>query len=266
MDIKDYISPGILESYIVGTISDEERQKVEHNLGQYPELRRELRRIETSRHTRELLNAVDTKTSGATIASLPISIPSKPVARIRNLIPENSVQFWRITAAAAIFLALLACYFVNSFRSQLSATQIALRAELDRNHELGTELSSLHNEIKRISGISSELPNDPTYTRITLAGSSALPDVRVIVFWDPRSLHVFITPENLPPLTRHQQYRLWALAGDEMLSAGAFNAGNETIRMNDVPRAEAFAVTVGPIGGSSGFDPFNQILIGETGM
>ena len=42
MDIKEYISSGILESYVLGNASEQERREVECISSIYPEIRQEL--------------------------------------------------------------------------------------------------------------------------------------------------------------------------------------------------------------------------------
>ncbi|MEJ0031716.1 MAG: hypothetical protein WDO15_15660 [Bacteroidota bacterium] len=46
MNIKEYISSGILESYALNELTEVERIEVERNLAQYPELRKELALVE----------------------------------------------------------------------------------------------------------------------------------------------------------------------------------------------------------------------------
>lgn len=262
MDIKDYISSEILESYIVGTISEEDRQKIEHNLGRYPELRRELMRIEKIRQSR-VMKPGDSSAANARITVTPtISLKSDPVARVRNLNPESSVLFWRIAAAAAVCLAIFACFFVVDFRSTLQETQAALREQLDRNQELATELSIVQNRLERTTG-SVTLLDDPTYMRVVLSGTPSAPEARATVFWDPRSLQVYLSIQNLPPLKDDEQYQLWAISGSDALNAGVFRDRGEILRMSDVPSADAYAISLAPSGGNDSFDPSGALLVGE---
>jgi hypothetical protein len=46
LDIKEYISSGILEAYLLGSVSPEERKEVEEASEKYPEIKKELRAIE----------------------------------------------------------------------------------------------------------------------------------------------------------------------------------------------------------------------------
>lgn len=264
MDIKDYISSEILESYIVGTISDEDRRRIERNLGRYPELRQELRRIEGVRRT-GIRDTFESPVANARAALTGKSVHTAPVARVRNLNPENSVVFWRIVAAAAVCLALLTCYFVVDFRSRLGASQEALQQELTRNQELAEELMVYRERDDRVSGTLA-LFDDLTYTRVSLSGIVNGFDAGVTVFWDRRRSQVFLNIQNLPSPPEGKQYQLWALESEQTTSAGTFTAGSEIIRMEDISNASAFVVTIEPEGGSLTPDFSSQVLVAKTGM
>jgi anti-sigma factor RsiW len=48
VNIKDYISSGILEAYVLGELPEQERAEVERNLSLYPELKKELAQVEAT--------------------------------------------------------------------------------------------------------------------------------------------------------------------------------------------------------------------------
>ncbi len=254
----------MLESYIVGTISDEERRNIEHSLGRYPELRKELRRIEGIRRAR-IRDPFESPPLNSRATLTGKSFPIEPVSRVRNLNPENSVLFWRIVAAAAVSLALLACYFVVDFRTRLDASQGALQDELSRNQELASELLISRQRYDRVSGTLALL-DDPTYTRVFLSGTVTGVNSRLTVFWDPRSSHVFLSVQNLPPLPAGKQYQLWALQNEQAINAGIFTVSSDIMRMENISEALAFVVTIGPEGGSPIPDFSGQVLVGKTGM
>ena len=59
MNIEKYISSGILESYVLGELSEKECAEVENNLRQYPELRNELARIEDTQEALLMASAAE---------------------------------------------------------------------------------------------------------------------------------------------------------------------------------------------------------------
>ena len=57
MDIKAYISSGILETYALGVLPEAEQAELQQNLEKYPELVIELRKIEGDLENFALLHA-----------------------------------------------------------------------------------------------------------------------------------------------------------------------------------------------------------------
>lgn len=264
LDIKDYISSGLLESYVVGDVSEDTRREIERNLGRYPELRAELSRIERSREarltqTRESLHS----SPRSPITGRPQS--PGPMTRVRNLNPESSVLFWRIATAAAVLLALSASYFAVYFRSTLEESQTALHEERERNQLLAVEIDKVSERLERVSG-TLDLLDDPSYTRVFLTGTEESPNARVTVFWNPRSGEVFLSIQNLPTLSEGQQYQLWAVTDENPVDLGLFDVRPDILRMADVSHASAFAVTVEPGGGSVEPTLATAYLIGKTGI
>lgn len=78
-------------------------------------------------------------------------------------------------------------------------------------------------------------------------------DNYLLIYWNPQSKKWILADEDLPGLSRDQQYQLWALYDGKPRSAGVFDAGAGHFVVNgrqDVTQAQAFAVTVEPRGGS----------------
>ena len=48
MDIKEYISSGIIENYVLGNVSPQEKQEVECMSHIYPEIKTELEQLQTA--------------------------------------------------------------------------------------------------------------------------------------------------------------------------------------------------------------------------
>lgn len=78
-------------------------------------------------------------------------------------------------------------------------------------------------------------------------------DNYLLIYWNPQSKKWILADEDLPGLSKDQQYQLWALYDGKPRSAGVFDAGAGHFVVNgrqDVTQAQAFAVTVEPRGGS----------------
>jgi hypothetical protein len=74
----------------------------------------------------------------------------------------------------------------------------------------------------------------------------------LLVYWNPSTGKLMMADARLPALARDEQYQLWALYNGQPVDAGVLEEdGSEGAGFQkDIARAEAFAVTVEPRGGS----------------
>ena len=106
MNIREYISSGILEAYALGELSEKERSEVEKNLALYPELRGELALIEAAQEAFLMQTAI--KPRAAVKDQLFAKIAdTKTNAKVVPMMSEGNIAFWkcrlRITSRETIF-------------------------------------------------------------------------------------------------------------------------------------------------------------------
>ena len=84
------------------------------------------------------------------------------------------------------------------------------------------------------------------------------------VYWDKRSKDVYLHVNNMPAATTGKQYQLWALVDGTPVDAGVFDisSANPMIKMKNIPRAQGFAVTLEPTGGSIKPTPEQMYVLG----
>jgi anti-sigma-K factor RskA len=89
----------------------------------------------------------------------------------------------------------------------------------------------------------------------SLSGLPTSPEPRsqVTVFWDTASKDVFLLVNNLPQPASDKQYQLWALLNGKPVDLGVFDIRQEKlmVKMKGVEKAQAFAITLEPRGGSA---------------
>ena len=92
------------------------------------------------------------------------------------------------------------------------------------------------------------------YKMVALAGTPAHPQARARVLYSKATRRVYLDVQQLPTLPAGKQYQLWALNNGKPVDAGmltpATTAGDDMQQMKDVASAQAFAMTVEPVGGS----------------
>ncbi len=251
MNISDYISSGILESYVLGTATNEERAEVEKYAALYPEIKAELEEIENAigqyatEHSVQppsylkekiVINITGNKASPVTA--------KEPV--IRTLNQSAKPAFWSIAATVLILVSTsFAVYFavkVNKMDSDMDTVSQA-------NTELTDSLKALTSNITQMQSDLAVL-KDPMYKIVELKGLKVAPQAKAMVCWCPEDKKVYVEIDNLPPTPQGMQYQLWAIVDGKPVSEGMLTMGNGLHPMKDVENAQAFAVTLEKAGGS----------------
>jgi anti-sigma-K factor RskA len=92
------------------------------------------------------------------------------------------------------------------------------------------------------------------FRAVALAGTKTAPAARARVLFNPATHKVYLDVKNLPALPADKQYQLWALDNGKPVDAGVLTVATATGEglqsMKDIASAQAFAMTVEPVGGS----------------
>ncbi|ARK12049.1 anti-sigma factor [Fibrivirga algicola] len=259
MNIPDYVTSGILESYALGAVSDQERREVECLSAIYPELRQELDRLTLALENYALMHSVAPPASlqekirqRLTFADQELPAVSAEETKVIPLQRERPVFQIAWVAAAAVGLVLIAfAYFLinqlqqkRAFADQMAQTNVQLQAEmglLRQQQNRDTQLLALlrQPDVKTIRLAAAQPDGDPA---------------DVIVYWDRQKKQVTLEVERLPDLPADKQYQLWALVDGKPVDAGVFQNRIERYSLQQTNRpiqsADTFAITVEKSGGS----------------
>lgn len=264
MNLPDYIASGILESYVMDAVSDQERREVNCLSAIYPEIRQEIDQLSVALENYALLHSVEPpialrsrlldQISQITVAELPPApvqatetiVRPMPVERVSG--PTFQVT-WIVAASVGLVLLFFSFYLFSQLRNN-QGTLASLRAN---NGNLQTEVRQLRDRQTQADQTLALLRQPGTRT-LQLKGNDKAPQGELLVFWNARTRQVAVEVRSLPSLGPNQQYQLWSLVGGKPIDAGVFDAGNaeRTLqRLNRaIDRADAFAVTVEKRGGS----------------
>lgn len=94
----------------------------------------------------------------------------------------------------------------------------------------------------------------PGVKMIALKGMDLAPSASAMIVWNTADKSVYIDKAALPMPPQGKQYQLWALVNGKPVDAGVFRMedGNFVMqKMKDMSNAQAFAVTLENMGGSS---------------
>lgn len=270
MNIEEYISSGILESYILGLASPEEAGILECVMKNSAEVRTA---FEEAQKTLEDLataqavtppNDLETKI-WAKIQQEQTTDNTKPlfaekshleVGEITQKIYPNQSVNWQKYAIAASLLFLVSIIGNFFWMNDISNNKKEIA-------QLQTEKKSQDLALKRSQEKLAILSN-PNILTIPLKGVEKHPDSKAMVYWDSNSKNVYLNAENLPKAPEGMQYQLWALVDGKPVSAGMYSAEKNTKEiLANIPKAQAFAITLEKQGGSVAPTMENMFVMGN---
>lgn len=245
MNVREYISSGVVESYVLGLATEAEQQEFETACRQYPEVLQARVQFE-QKLEQELLRDAPPASEG---------LKKRIIGSIENLNAQSAVPIaepasvrrmgiWKIVAAASV-AALIGMLFwairLNTRNQQLEDQNVALQRRADSST---AQLTQLQQDAQRMQG--------PAVKLATMRGTSSAPNALATVYWDTTNTDVYIMINNLPQPTSDKQYQLWALLNGQPIDLGVFEVRQQQllVKMRNVQNAQAFAVTLEPKGGS----------------
>jgi anti-sigma-K factor RskA len=246
LNIKEYISSGILEAYALGDLPAAEQAEVQANLVRYPELREELLRIEEAQEALLMAFPVSPPESAkAVILEKATSAPADS-----NVVQIHStVKWWQFATAASLTVALVSGYAAFTYKQQRDSALGSLSILRAQNEQIAQDYNVVNQRLDQIEQ-AFQITNDPSYRRVIMKGTEGAPDALASVYWNESQGDVYLSIQHLRSLSKGQQFQLWAIADGKPVDAGVFDIATGLIRMKEIGKASAFAVTIEPTGGS----------------
>lgn len=277
MNAQDYISSGLLEAYVLGSLSLSESEQVAGAMCRFPEVAAEIAALETF-----IIQAAESEAvpppagyedkiwaaiqaSGAERSTITIPPPSvsptaaapqdKPATKV---IPLDSRRAPRNTASwarAAVWL-LLAGSAVGNYMLWNSGNNsrqqvVALQQQVDVLGQQQQSLTASLNRYKEEAAMAAEPGMQPVAMLSTQAGHP----MAATMYWNKAKSMAYVSVQKLPPPPSGMQYQLWAIAGGKPVSLGmidnevAVSGGMQKV-LFAVTDGQAFAVSLEKVGGS----------------
>ena len=264
MDIKAYISSGIVETYVMGMASEHEVREVETLAAQYPEVRDEILSIELALEKLAIANsvappaalrenifaAIEKEVSATNTQNKPVEqnvAETKVISISKN---TKSVNWFAIAASVALLVSL--AYNYNQNKKIEYSNKVAAQA-LD-------SLCIANKEIENKLALEKEI-TDKNIALFTQAGNKIIemkglpisPSSLALVVYNANTKQAFINVKSLPQTPAEKQYQLWAIVDGKPVDMGVFDVNTNTNilqKMLDVTNPQAFAVTLENKGGS----------------
>jgi len=271
-DIKTYIESGILELYVLGEVTQEERVQVEAMALKHPAIKAELDEIERSLEAYAEENAVEPSAgqrdrilnSLLTNFSDDNNFPSRDAKVEDNIIipiqRAKSNSFYQYAFAACLALLIVSIAALISVYSRLQQSNTLLASLQTQNQHFTNRVNLMDRELNVF--------RDPSFKLLKLQGTKNSPTSALTVAWSPVKKKVMIdmANTNMPINDKDHQYQLWALVGGKPVDLGVFDAdttSKDMKEMKSIASADAFAVTLEPRGGSASPTMDEMMVLGK---
>ncbi|GGE61289.1 anti-sigma-K factor rskA [Pedobacter psychrotolerans] len=268
-NLKAYIESGVLELYVLGDLSPEEALQVEEIAIKHQEVRDELAAIENAIEKFAMQNALQPPASVETklFEKLGISLDEETESvSIPSLTQETKiVQFeshdgkvrtlrYALVACVALLVISTAALFITYTKLTDAHDQIA-SLNLDKQKFAGI-VSKLEYSNQGLSNLV-EMNDSKEWATIKMQGQAISPQSKMNVYWNKKNKSVLINylAMDLPKADAQHEYQLWAMVNGKPVSLGVFGKTDSTskealLKMQTIQEAQAFAVTLEPMGGS----------------
>ena len=249
MNLKEYISSGIIESYVLGLATEAEQEEFEAMCKQHPE-------IEQARNQFEM--ALENQLQQDAVAPPP-QIKEKLLASLSSVdsvsatdtfeneqAPVRRLSVWKIMAAACLLLLAGVAFWAVTLNNKYQTA-------VQENIALKNQLAQSSDEVTELKRTAQTLQN-PALKTVALQGTQNAPNSFANVYWDSTTKDVYLLVNNMPKPASDKQYQLWAIIDGKPIDLGVIEEDvwkkKLLLQMKNVQNAQAFAITLEQTGGS----------------
>lgn len=240
--IDDILNSDLLERFVLGDVTIQERQKVDLLRIEHRAIREKITALEKAFSK---VDGNDPKSSKDSRECIVKNISGSNVKAAApptfNLTPQSILSMWKYVAALLIG-GFATWAFMQHQLSSSNELIIEQEAELA---QLQSDCDFLNKQYAFINHTSS-IP-------YLLDGKAFSKESQVVIYWNEQLEKSMLRVVELPAISSDQTYQLWADVEGRMLSLGTFDAGQaitDAIPMNYLSRASSLNITVESRGGS----------------
>jgi anti-sigma-K factor RskA len=248
MDRQKILDDGLLTSYLLGTLSDEQHSEVSRILEEDSELQEQFQLLEADFERMAMENAI--APPAAALSGLKKQMEAEKERPVITLSPPNknfTVLRSRLLVAASLaaLFALGAFWFYSRWQNtleELEALQIQTASLQNQMNSLEGNLTSTTQQFQKLT--------NPDVIPMVLEGNELLPDSRAVAYMNPVSREVVVNPNGLPALGPDQTYQMWADVEGVMINMGLVPTDVAWVELTYIDNAESLNITIEPAGGN----------------
>ncbi|MGZ4156267.1 MAG: hypothetical protein ACXVED_03860, partial [Bacteroidia bacterium] len=181
MDIKEYISSGIIESYVLDQLSAKEREEVEAMVSKYPEVKAEIIAVQEALESFVLSHSKTPPPHLKQQILSALEIKDKKETKVVSINKQSSYLKWLVAASILLLIA----SGINNFmlRNQLKTAKDQIAAASSEKEKIAKEYesqSASYNDMAKQMAIIMQ----PENKKVMLKGMGFAPDAAAAVYWN----------------------------------------------------------------------------------
>ena len=257
MNIEEYISSGILELYVSGSLSEDESREVVAMAKKYPELRAEIASIEAAFGMLSS-SLVEDEPSMHILENALKDIQLEEESRSIHPMSSRPSFFSRaLPWAASVLLFASIIFNIFQFVQQRSLSKEVAELELmnldlqEQSRNIGERLAVYEDrDVRTIYLNELDVPNSSS-----------------IIYLNTKTLQAYLNFGTLPSPPEGKQYQLWTLdANGAPKSAGILNFETGLLDVGNIDsNAKSLAISLEPAGGSESPTAGQIYVLGSIG-
>ncbi len=239
MDKDKIIKEGLLEGYLLGTLSREDEALIASAMANDPELQERFNSIEEEFEQIGMENAIEP----------PARVREKLVQSLESAAESQNKTLYSgkllIAASMAALFALSSFWLYLQWQNSIENLNNLEQQTVDLQNRLQSLEQQYDATNVRYSTIS-----DPKVIPLYLVGNTISPDSRAVAYINHETGTVVVNSRGLDPLDTEHTYQMWADVDGEMINMGLVPAGQDYIPLRYIDKAESLNITIEPSGGS----------------
>jgi hypothetical protein len=165
------------------------------------------------------------------------------------VIPLTNTYKWKTIAAASVILFIASSFLNYYLYHQYSNNKEAYQALQSERETLQVNNQMYQTQLKEWQ-LAAMMMADTGMATVKMHSIKGKDDAAT-VFWNKRSKDVYVMVNKLPEPRTGKQYQLWAMVDGKPVDAGLLDPSCVSVcKMKNIPKAEAFAITLEKEGGN----------------
>ncbi len=247
MNIEEYISSGILELYVMGSLTQNEIIEVEKNILLYPKIKNEVIEIELALENLSLQNnIIEPPAFNKDFILINSKILNSTKISTKNINKTKIFDIYKFAASIIIVGLLgLTLNFYLKYNNLKKEVSILTKINQANSNKLGIYESKDFVRIKMNNTDSNLAPIENT------------------IIWNKNTSELYLNWERNSLLKENEQFQLWAIVNGAPVDLGVFYEG-QLLKMKNVSLPSAFAVTIEKKGGSKSPTLNKMVVFGKV--